>query len=347
MVLSRLAAVLYYVLLARYFLSVLVYAGVSLFILVGPFVCLVVCVIYVYNLALCHLTEFRTGTKDQVTNYLDDFLFIALTLMGCNAQINPFLELCAEIKLPVSLEKTEWANTLTIFLGILLDGISHTLGIPIDKRNRAINMLQEMLHKKKVTIKQLQTLCRFLNFLGKAILPGCTFTRCMYAKYSGLVKTTRQEMEWSGLKLQNLKALKQDHHIRLDREFKIDCAVWLKFLSENFAESVNRPMVDLLDKSTTSEEIASYSNSSTSKRLGFGCILNMQWIQGFWGSDFVTKNKPSIEFLELFALVAGILSWENKPQLNNRRITVFCDNTAVVEMINSITSSCGKCLQLL
>ena len=50
-VLSHLAAVLYYVLRVRYCLSVLVYAGVSLFIIVGPYVCLVVCVIYAYNLA--------------------------------------------------------------------------------------------------------------------------------------------------------------------------------------------------------------------------------------------------------------------------------------------------------
>ena len=50
-VLSRLVAVLYYVLRVRYCLSVLVYAGLSLFIIVGPYLYLVVCVIYAYNLA--------------------------------------------------------------------------------------------------------------------------------------------------------------------------------------------------------------------------------------------------------------------------------------------------------
>ena len=60
-VLSRLAAVLYYVLRARYCLSVLVYAGVSLFILIGPFVCLVVCIIYAYNLAWGGLKNGKNG----------------------------------------------------------------------------------------------------------------------------------------------------------------------------------------------------------------------------------------------------------------------------------------------
>ena len=59
--LSRLAAVLYYVLRVRYCLSVLVYAGVSLFILVGPYLYLVVCVIYAYNLAWGGLKNGKNG----------------------------------------------------------------------------------------------------------------------------------------------------------------------------------------------------------------------------------------------------------------------------------------------
>ena len=60
-VLSCLAAVLYYVLWVRHCLSVLVYAGVSLFIIVGPYVCLVVCVIYAYNFAWGGLKNGKNG----------------------------------------------------------------------------------------------------------------------------------------------------------------------------------------------------------------------------------------------------------------------------------------------
>ena len=49
--LSPLVAVLQYVLRVWYCLSVLVYAGLSLLIIVGPYLYLVVCVIYAYNLA--------------------------------------------------------------------------------------------------------------------------------------------------------------------------------------------------------------------------------------------------------------------------------------------------------
>ena len=55
--------------------------------------------------------------------------------------------------------------------------------------------------------------------------------------------------------------------------------------------------------------------------------------------------EPSIEYLELFALCAGILTWET--ELQNCRIVVLCDNQAVVAMVNSITSSCPNCMHLL
>ena len=57
-----------------------------------------------------------------VTNYLDDFLFIELTLTRCNALVSKFLNLCKDICVPVSGDKTEWAAERIVFLGILLDG---------------------------------------------------------------------------------------------------------------------------------------------------------------------------------------------------------------------------------
>ena len=44
-----------------YCLSVLVYAGLSLFIICGPYLCLVVCVLYAYNLAWGGLKNGKNG----------------------------------------------------------------------------------------------------------------------------------------------------------------------------------------------------------------------------------------------------------------------------------------------
>ena len=62
---------------------------------------------------------------------------------------------------------------------------------------------------------------------------------------------------------------------------------------------------------------------------------------------FLHTCKPSIEFLELFALCAGILAWQNEDVLHNKRVKVHCDNQAVVHMVNDLTSGYPNCMQLL
>ena len=125
---------------------------------------------------LHHIIQFRLNEKKRITNYLDDFLFITRTLCRCNFMIQQFLDLCRDLGVPVSMEKTEWASELVIFLGICLNGSDLTMNIPLETRDRAIEMLIEIINKKKVTVKQLQQLCGYLNFLSKAIVLGRTFT---------------------------------------------------------------------------------------------------------------------------------------------------------------------------
>ena len=83
------------------------------------------------------------------------------------------------------------------------------------------------------------------------------------------------------------------------------------------------------------------------KKIGFGAILHKRWIRGNWLVNFLEQEDPSIEFLELFALCAGVLTWQNQPVLRNAQIVVHCDNIAVIHMINNLTSSCGHCMYLL
>ena len=215
------------------------------------------------------------------------------------------------------------------------------LRLPIEKKDKALSMLQKMLDRKKATVRELQELYGYLNFLSKAIFPGRPFIRRMYAKCSQIMKLpsknchkTEQERE---LNMHEFK-LKPHHHVRLDQEFKVDCKVWVQFLSDNeLSTVVNRPMIDVLSPEITSEEICFYSDASTSKFLRYGCIFNTKWIRGDWEKHFIETEKPSIEYLGLFALCAGIFTWQHL--LANTRIIIFCNNTAVCGMVNSLTSS--------
>ena len=71
--------------------------------------------------ALAHLLKFhirhRAIENTVLTNYLDDFLFVALSRMLFNAMMMEFLQLCKVIGVPVSEEKTEWTSFSGHFVG--------------------------------------------------------------------------------------------------------------------------------------------------------------------------------------------------------------------------------------
>ena len=85
-------------------------------------------------------------------------------------------------------------------------------------------------------------------------MPGCTFTRRMYAKYGVVTKldgAPKNALEFK---------LKQNHHVRLDREFKLDCSIWLTFLTGDLETVVTRQMSEFACES--SKDIGFYSDAS-------------------------------------------------------------------------------------
>ena len=103
-------------------------------------------------------------------------------------------------------------------------------------------------------------------------------------------------------------------------------------------------MMDV-DMENSSQISSFHSDASAAKELGYGCVFEDKWIFGRWENNFIDQFKPSIEVLELFALCAGILTWEKL--MENTRLIVFCDNMGVVNMINNNASKCKRCMYLL
>ena len=104
--------------------------------------------------AIAHIMQVKNGK--ELVNYLDDFLFVALLRWVCNQHLQTFLDVCQEINFPVSKEKTFKATTCLTFLGMLLNTISCMVSVPVDKKSKARNLIQEVLSKKskKITVNQ-------------------------------------------------------------------------------------------------------------------------------------------------------------------------------------------------
>ena len=287
-----------------------------------------------FSNAVAHIVRTRTG-KDLV-NYLDDYLFVTLLKLMCNAQIDLFLTICKKINFPVSMEKTFWASMCLVFLGLLIDMVAMTVSIPVDKIERGLKMINEVLDKKpakcKVTLKQLQKICGFLNFLGRCIVPGRAFTRRLYT-----VTTVSDKA-----KQRAVKKLKSHHHIRVSMEMCLDLSMWKQFLQHPSVYC--RPFIDF-SKDVMAETINIFSDASHNWNLGMGATCHASWMYQMWDPVFVKDKEPSIAYLELYALTAGVIQWIHHFQ--NRRVTLFCDNQSMVSMVNTTTLSCKHCMILI
>ena len=181
--------------------------------------------------------------------------------------------MCSEIGIPIALDKTEWAAIRIVFLGILLDGEHLRLGVPLEKKNRALHLLYGMLDHKKATVKELQALCGYLNFLSKAIFPSRTFTRRMYSKFGQVMDLPSRRSKYNKHIQTSSFKLKQHHHVRLDGEFKKDCEIWTRFLEMDEVSVVNRSMVDILGSELMSRDIKFCSDASAAKIWGSAAFL--------------------------------------------------------------------------
>ena len=146
---------------------------------------------------------------DYILHILDDYLLVTPTEQLCQKQLDLFLSLCSYLGIPIAPEKTCGTSTIMSFAGIELDSIFLEARLPRDKIEKCISLISDFIHRKKVTLKEVQSLNGLLNFACSVIRPGRAFLR-------RLIDLT------VGVRLPN-------HCIRLNREVKEDLTTWLFF----------------------------------------------------------------------------------------------------------------------
>ena len=109
-------------------------------------------------------------------------------------------------------------------------------------------------------------------------------------------------------------------------------------------DAVTRPFIDM-GFTTDAQSLNFFSDASAAKSLGMGAIFGNNWLFAKWEPGFIEKCEPSIGFLELYALCAGILTWSDK--ITKTHVLVYCDNMSAVQMVNNLTSSCEQCMKLI
>lgn len=153
--------------------------------------------------------EYKSNLTD-VIHYLDDFLFAGTHgSTNCQYLIDQFQGLCQLLGVPLSKEKT---STCVSFLGLGIDTVKQSIFVPSDKVVELHEHIMEVQDKKKITLKQLQSLSGSLAFITEALPAGSAFSCRLYGLMSG--------------------ASKPNHLIRLSRGIQYDLQMWLTFLKE-------------------------------------------------------------------------------------------------------------------
>jgi hypothetical protein len=153
------------------------------------------------------------SASESIEHYADDFLFAGRADSSeCTNLMSNFSSLCQELGVPLAVEKTIGPSCVITFLGLEIDTLEIVIKIPPPKLSEVQQKLIETLNKKKITLKDLQSLTGLLNVCALAIPAVRAFNRRFCDAMQGVCKP--------------------NHFIRVSVGMKDDIRMWLSFLEK-------------------------------------------------------------------------------------------------------------------
>jgi RNase H-like domain found in reverse transcriptase len=197
-------------------------------------------------------------------------------------------------------EEKSQDGTRVDYLGLIIDTTAMQAQLPHDKKQRAINNINDVLKRGTITQKQLQKLLGLLEFCAKVFPLGRPFLRRIW----------------------NMCRKDRIGRQRLTTAAKHDLAWWKAFLPIWSGVS----MIQL-----TRERVFIATDASGKKGIG-GAWFNNDKIEIF-STRVKRRHRPKhINWKEVFAIVYAFACWSE--YWANKQVFVFCDNEAAVEGVN-------------
>ena len=268
--------------------------------------------------ALEWILKHNYGLK-YVLHILDDFFLAEHTKLDCLLSFSTLLCFFMAVKAPVVASKTLGPSQVLEFMGIILDSVRMEARLPDDKLTRIKDLLESFTNRRSARLVELQSLIGTLQFACKVVVLGRTFLQ-------RIINLTRGVPS-------------RFHHVRLNKEFFKDMAMWKSFLS-----SWNGRSFFLDSALTPTPDLELYMDAAST--VGFGRFFWGKWFQGKWPPHLrINKDHGiSIEWQELFPIVVACAIWY--PHFSGKRLQFWCDNETVVSIINSGHSKAPRIMDL-
>lgn len=146
----------------------------------------------------------------SILHYLDDFLFVGPPKSyACLNALRTMERMSLHFGVPLAPEKTEGPATVVKFLGIVIDSVEMECRLPVDKLEQLKSAVAGAMGKRKILLRDLQSLLGRLNFACRIIPMGRVFCRRLAMATAG-VRSPR-------------------HFVRLSGDLKADLQVWNVF----------------------------------------------------------------------------------------------------------------------
>ena len=237
----------------------------------------------------------------KLLHYLDDYSSSQVTITGRGAE-QLLVSTCSVLGVLLEPSKLVGPATCLTFLGIEIDTIALQICLPEDK---LINLRREFLQvvsKRVISKKALQSITGLLQFATRVVRPGRPFLRRLYA----LQEVGSHPM----------------HHIRLNNAARADILWWHLFMKKWNGISM------LWDTQRYSSDITVYSDASGS--WGCGALWQQKCFNLPWSVQLQTCSTAVKELVPV--VVAAALYGS---QWRGKIVTFRVYNIAVVEVLNS------------
>ena len=146
----------------------------------------------------------------------------------------------------------------------------------MEKLRKCVDLISDFQKRKKITLREIQSLIGLLNFACSVIIPGRAFLR-------RLIDLTH------GIRL-------SQHLIRLNRETKQDLNVWLSFLA-----NYNGRSFFFEERWANSQQLNLFTDAAGG--IGFGAIFGTEYCHGLWPDEWRYRN---IAILEFYPIVLSV-----------------------------------------
>ena len=230
--------------------------------------------------------------------YLDDLVVVAESYEAARNQYNIARDLLVELGLPEATDKTQPPATCVTWLGIVINAAEHTLSVPKDKLDCALEMVNMYIKRRSISRKQLQSLIGRLLHIAKCIRPARLFV-------SRLLEALRGAPRF---------------YININSDMKNDL-IWFR----DFAAHWNGVSV-FPDREPTNEIVVDACLTA----IG-GATDDRAYSASVAHADDPLVNISEVEAINIAVALQTFMGPEDK----GRCVVVYCDNMSAVQVMQS------------